>query len=424
MIALDDPTLMGLILKVPRLRASVLGVRCPFLFSSREYNVLYQKLCDYNAKYPQFEPSELLLESLVQGSGIDLSQILGEIRSSDADSLTHLSEEEFDDLLLSRANYIFSIFCVRSKVGKSPRDYLRLVADAKKQIPASFFKKAEIVSQLSNVLERLSFNFEVMSPFGIKSLDTLLNGGLFPGEAALIIGPKNVGKTFFGVNIAKWNLLSGNLVLFFTMETRKTFVLRRLDSCLFKFKPELFDRITHKSKEDFIRFLKTFQNALELVKPFLLGDIVVFDYPADYLTCERILHDIGTVEKQKNRSVDTIIVDYLEIMRGPKDSEAKRMELASIANELRAIAQKKDCSVFVLSQGNRQSRKALYVDATHSSESWAKPFAFDFVLGLSEDAQDPNKRYIYLADSRRTVKKIAFTCETNFFVSQWSEYGA
>jgi len=261
----------------------------------------------------------------------------------------------------------------------------------------------------------------VFSPFGIKTLDTLLQGGLFPGEAALIIGAKNVGKTFFGVNIAKWNAVLGNQVLFFTLETRKTFVLRRLDTSLFKFKPELYDRVSFSTKEDYVRFLRNLQRALTLSRQFLLGDVVVLDYPSYHLTTAQIKADIEKVESKSGRKVDTVVVDYLEIMKGMRKEEAKRMELASISNELRAIAQVKDCSVFVLSQGNKESRKALYVDSTHSSESWSKPFAFDFVLGLSEDTQDPNKRYVYLADSRRTPKKLAFVCETNFFVSQWRE---
>ena len=93
------------------------------------------------------------------------------------------------------------------------------------------------------------------------------------------------------------------------------------------------------------------QKILDVVKD-VEGTLIIKEYPTKSASTETIKNHI---ERLKKRGIepDMIIVDYADLLRSISAHREKRMELESIYEGLRGIAQEFDCAVWTASQTNR-----------------------------------------------------------------------
>ncbi len=97
-----------------------------------------------------------------------------------------------------------------------------------------------------------------------------------------------------------------------------------------------------------------------------------------------------------------VIVDYGDLLRPIVTRKEKRNELESIYEEMRAIAQDFDCSVWTASQTNRSGLNAEVITMESISEAFSKCFVSDFIFSVSRTIEDKasNSGRIYVAKNR------------------------
>ena len=94
--------------------------------------------------------------------------------------------------------------------------------------------------------------------------------------------------------------------------------------------------------------------------------------------------------RQRDFRIDMILVDYGDLLKPNVIRKEKRMELESIYEELRAIAQKFSCPVWTASQTNRSGLNAEVITMESISEAFNKCFVADFIFSVSRTIDDKN----------------------------------
>tara|TARA_R110002110_G_scaffold24779_1_gene92441 strand:+ start:3978 stop:5354 length:1377 start_codon:yes stop_codon:yes gene_type:complete len=209
---------------------------------------------------------------------------------------------------------------------------------------------------------------------GWKHVDELIKGGLGKGELGVVIAPTGAGKSMVLVHLGAQAIKSGKNVVHYTLELADVVVASRYDSCitgiplkdLFVFKEHIYENVQD-----------------------LEGGLIVKEYPTKSASTRTIETHLEKL-RQRDFKVDMILVDYGDLLKPNVVRKEKRMELESIYEELRAIAQKNDCPVWTASQTNRSGLNAEVITMESISEAFNKCFVADFIFSVSRTIDDKN----------------------------------
>ena len=176
------------------------------------------------------------------------------------------------------------------------------------------------------------------------------------------------------VHLGAQAIKSGKNVVHYTLELADVVVASRYDSCitgiplkdLFVFKEQIYEDVQD-----------------------LNGGLIVKEYPTKSASTRTLENHLEKL-RQRDFKVDMILVDYGDLLKPNVIRKEKRMELESIYEELRAIAQKNDCPVWTASQTNRSGLNAEVITMESISEAFNKCFVADFIFSVSRTIDDKN----------------------------------
>ena len=236
---------------------------------------------------------------------------------------------------------------------------------------------------------------------GWEQIDEITRGGFGVRELAVVIAPTGAGKSMVLVHQGATALELGKTVVHYTLELADTIVGQRYDSC-----------ITGVGLKDLIHSKDIVMEKIKDVP----GQLIIKEYPTKSASTKNLENHI---EKLLKRGIkpDVVIVDYADLLRPRRTSSEKRHELENIYEELRAIAQKYECSVLTASQTNRGGLNAEVITMESISEAFNKCFVADFIYSLSRTPTDKqsNKGRIFIAKNRNGPDGLVY----NAFVD-WS----
>ena len=232
------------------------------------------------------------------------------------------------------------------------------------------------------------FLFKARNPVatGWKEMDSIINQGLGTGELGVVIAPTGAGKSMVLSHLGTQALLQGKDVIHYTLELSDTTVASRYDSC-----------ITGVPLKDLLSFKELIYDKIEKVP----GRLIIKEYPTKSASTRSVRNHL---DKLKNRDIKPglIIIDYGDLLRPVVARKEKRMELESIYEEMRGIAQEYECPVWTASQTNRSGLNAEVITMESISESFSKCFVADFIFTVSRTMEDKNANTgrIYIAKNR------------------------
>jgi replicative DNA helicase len=229
---------------------------------------------------------------------------------------------------------------------------------------------------------------------GWDDIDNICKNGLGKGELGVVIAPTGAGKSMVLVHLGAEALKLGKTVVHYTLELSETVVGSRYDSCLTGV--PLSD--LHSFKEDIFEAVKN-----------LPGKLIVKEYPTKSASVETIRNHLEKLRK-RDVSPGMIIIDYGDLLRPVSNQREKRMELESIYEGMRAIAQESKCPVWTASQTNRSGLNAEVITMESISEAFNKCFVADFIFSVSRTIEDKivNKGRIFVAKNRNGPDGIIF----------------
>ena len=209
---------------------------------------------------------------------------------------------------------------------------------------------------------------------GWSLVDKLCKGGLGSGELGVVIAPTGAGKSMALVHLGTQAVIDGKTVVHFTLELGDTVVASRYDSCL----TGIHLKDLYQRKDEIYEKVKD-----------LKGNIIVKEYPtksASVVTLKNHLHKLKT----RGVEVGMIIVDYGDLLKCTGQYREKRIELESIYEDLRGMAQEYKCPIWTASQTNRSGLNAEVITMESISEAFNKCFVADFIFTLSRTIEDKN----------------------------------
>lgn len=197
-------------------------------------------------------------------------------------------------------------------------------------------------------------------PTGFTKLDELTSG-FQPGELVIVAGRPSMGKTAFCLNVARNAAVEAKVpVAFFSLEMSNQQLAMRL-LCAEARVDAHGVRTGHLADHEWQKLSMCVGNLAE-------APIYIDDSSA-----------MGTLELRakarrlkKEKGVGMVMIDYLQLMQGPRNSESRQQEISSITRSLKALAKEIDLPVIVLSQLSRAvevrggERKPLLSDLRES----------------------------------------------------------
>ncbi|MBF0422246.1 MAG: replicative DNA helicase [Magnetococcales bacterium] len=179
-------------------------------------------------------------------------------------------------------------------------------------------------------------------PTGFVRLDKMLSG-MQPSDLLILAARPSMGKTALAMNIAVNAAATGNFpVGIFSLEMSREQIVSRMVSS--------FGRIdAHDLRSGMLRD-DEFAKLTDAVGRLAETAIYVDDTPA--LSIHALLARARRLKKERN--IQLIIVDYLQLMKGEPGMENRVQEITNISQGLKRIAKEINIPVLALSQLSRK----------------------------------------------------------------------
>ncbi len=212
-----------------------------------------------------------------------------------------------------------------------------------RRIRKGFLPMQDLVNPVFQIIDqRMKHQSEVTGiPTGIRELD-IKTSGFQQGDLVVLASRPSMGKTSFALNIM--NYLSVYLKIptaIFSLEMSKEQLVQRL-LCIESRVPIQKVRTGRISKDDLPRLTSA---------AYKLGQAPMYvdDTPAIPLLELRA----KARRIKREHDIKLLVVDYLQLIQGPKDAENRQQEISAISRSLKALAKELDIPILAVSQLSR-----------------------------------------------------------------------
>jgi len=216
---------------------------------------------------------------------------------------------------------------------------------AQNKIKPSFYDSRELAVKALEIIEQLHARKELVTgiPTGFEKLD-YMTSGLQDADLVIVAARPGLGKTSISLNIAAHAAMEhGKSIGIFSLEMTKEQLMLRM--------------LSNKSKVSYSNIRSGYIKDEDLEKLVHAADelgqskIYIDDTPA--ITVLEIRAKAR--RQQRDKGLDLIIVDYLQLMRGSRRTESREREIAEISGSLKALAKELSIPVIAVSQLSRQT---------------------------------------------------------------------
>ena len=202
-----------------------------------------------------------------------------------------------------------------------------------------------ILPIVSDMVEGRAWTPRIVAPSGIEAVDkTMVWGGFGSGELSVVIGRPGMGKTAFGLQVARTNAVAGLHTAFLSFETSAE------DLALSVLAGDA--RIALRAMVG--RVSQDIAQAANMRAEKLSGiPLHILDCPG--LKFEEMVLALRAMRRKGN--LDLIVIDYLQKLSMARRYNARHEEVGDIASGLKQLARELDVPVVALAQPNRESDK-------------------------------------------------------------------
>jgi replicative DNA helicase len=232
------------------------------------------------------------------------------------------SSEEADYLLDSAEQKIFDI--------------------SEKRIKPGFLKLGDILPHTFESIDKIREGHITGLATGFKDLDSL-TAGLQPADLVVVAGRPSMGKTSFSLSIAEYLAVEEKIpVAVFSLEMAKNQLANRM----------LCSRARISSHRMRTGRLSDHEWANLSIAAGPLSEARIF---LDDTPSIGVLEMRAKARRLKAReNVGLLIVDYLQLMQGPRGAENRQQEISMISRALKGLAKDLDVPILALSQLSRE----------------------------------------------------------------------
>ncbi|NPA57929.1 MAG: replicative DNA helicase [Aquificae bacterium] len=247
------------------------------------------------------------------------------------------------------------ILVAKNIIQKSKRikDINQLIEEAETEIfklneeraTTHYYELREVIKQTLQIINELSKKETLITgiPSGFYEIDRLTTG-FHPGDFIIIAARPAMGKTSFALSILhNVSVVDNRPAAFFSLEMSKEQIAMRLLSLETGIKLKDI-RAGFLSRDKLEKLTET---AMHLAKaPLYIDD-----------TASLSILDLRAKARRlkRERDIQLIVVDYLQLMRSHRRTENRQQEVAEISRGLKALAKELNIPVISLAQLSRQT---------------------------------------------------------------------
>jgi len=207
--------------------------------------------------------------------------------------------------------------------------------------------------------------------------------GYDPKSLIVYAGEQNVGKSIWLANDAANFVRMGNNVAFITAEMAASKVIKRIGSNLLNI--SMTDYEEQSKNRDFIK-----RKLGKVQKNFIMnpGKLFIKEFPTSQASVLDIEAYLKELEETQDYKVQVLVVDYINILanyRNP-NTENTYMKIKQIAEDLRALAVKKDMLVISATQINRGAWDSTEIKMENIAESAGLAHTADVIYAIIQDS--------------------------------------
>ena len=364
----------------------------------KHLRVFIQQIVDYKTEF-ELHPSNQIMMTLLRANLDDENEAT---KHQVRDYFAHIYKS---DMGIDGEEYIKKEaldFCKKQKLKEAMIKSVKLLQNS------SFDEIAEVINGALKLGGDNNFGYDYLQDFeerfifrprhpvtsGWKYIDDICEGGLGQGELGVVIAPTGTGKSMALVHLGTEAIKSGKNVVHYTLELGSTVIASRYDSCM-----------THVP----IKELPSFKDMIYDKVKNLNARLIIKEYPTKSASPQTIKNHLEKL-RQRDISIDMIIVDYGDLLRPSIVRKEKRHELETIYEDLRAMAQEHGCPLWTASQTNRSGLNAEVITMESISEAFNKCFVADFIFTISRTVEDKvgNRGRMFIAKNRNGPDGLVF----------------
>lgn len=198
-------------------------------------------------------------------------------------------------------------------------------------------------------------------------------------------------NSIFLCNDAANFMRAGKNVLFVTCEMSDKKVIKRIGANVLDIDLKDYDSISN-DDERMGKRLQEFRRK-QLIP---LGRLFIKEYPTSCCTTIDLENHIKQIEDTEGFKIHVVVIDYINIMRNYRNpnSENTYMNIKQIAEDLRAIATRRNCLILTATQSTRSAFDSSDITLSQVAESMGLVATADTVYGIiQDDEQKMNYEY-------------------------------
>lgn len=209
-------------------------------------------------------------------------------------------------------------------------------------------KYTKISAVLQETLEKINQQIEQGVPSGLDCGFENLNAklaGFQDSDLIIIAGRPGMGKTAFGLNVARF-ISQKQPVLFFSLEMSAIQLALRLISGAAEVELQKITTGQKKNEQEYSKIINAINNLSKL--PIYIND-----------TASLSTHELLATARQLNQSLPghglgMVVVDYLQLLRCSSNRPSREQEISEVSRTLKALAKELQIPVVALAQLNRE----------------------------------------------------------------------
>ena len=369
----------------------------PYFLEVKYLRLFYERLADYRQKFEK-HPSTEIMASIIKTEMEEQSEVLQKQVKDYFARIVATSQVEDEEYVKVTA----LDFCKKQKLKEAIMKSVGLLKTS------SFDQISEVINQAMKLGLDNDHGYDYLADFeerflkrsrnpmttGWKIVDDITKGGLGRGELGVVIAPTGAGKSMALVHLGAQAVKEGKNVVYYTLELLDTVVANRFDSC-----------ITGVKLQD----LHSFKDLIYDQVKELDGKLIVKEYPTKSASVNKLKQHLEKL-RRSGFEPDLICVDYGDLLQPISSYKEKRIELETIYEDLRGMAQEFECPVWTASQTNRSGLNAEVVTMESISEAFNKCFVADLIFTLSRTITDKNNNTgrIFVAKNRNGPDGIVY----------------
>lgn len=366
----------------------------PGFFSNSDVDHLAKLAKDFHTKFGE-SPSKDQMKALVKDDPNDISDDIVSavysinINEYDQDWIKRTSEswikwKHFDKQLVKTIEYVKTQDVSPDNVEDIVTRAIGMISSEgslnfDSDIGLDFFNPEHHIQRKNKKLET-----------GWTFIDNVSGGGYDPKSLVIYAGEQNVGKSIWLANDAANFVRMGHNVVFITAEMSAQKVLKRIGANLLDIPMMEYDQKS--VNRDFMK------RRLEKISRGLLppGKLFIKEFPTSQGSVLDIEAYLKELQESQDHKVNVLVVDYINILsnyRNP-NTENTYMKIKQIAEDLRALAVKRDMLVISATQLNRGAWDSTEIKMENIAESAGLAHTADVMYALIQDSMmHANREY-------------------------------